>query len=98
MRGSPPQHVGVARGLAIGVALVFALFPAVAGAASPPRLVDTGGNPFAMACPSVSQCTLVDDSGQAVTFNPAKGGTRARTATVDPHHTLYVVACPSRSQ
>ena len=46
-----------------------------------------------MACPSTSQCTAVDDSGQQVTFDPTAPGAPTPT-TIDGSNWLSAVACP----
>jgi hypothetical protein len=52
-----------------------------------------------VACPSVHQCTAVDGSGLAVTFDPASpgGGTR-RTIDIAGDRALKGIACPSATQ
>jgi hypothetical protein len=51
----------------------------------------------AVACPSASQCTVVDTQGQAVTFDPLEPGQLSAT-TIDLDDALAGVACPSTSQ
>jgi len=51
----------------------------------------------AVACPSASQCTAVDDSGGEVTFDPRSPRTAIRR-TIDSAGRLAAVACPSASQ
>ncbi len=56
----------------------------------PIPLEATGGRLNAVACPSPVQCTAVDDSGQEVTFNPAKPHTAATTIAIDAaNNTLF---------
>lgn len=52
-----------------------------------------------VACPSVTQCTAVDGSGLAVTFDPSSpgGGTR-RTIQIAGDHALRGIAYPSVTQ
>lgn len=52
-----------------------------------------------VACPSVRQCTAVDGSGLAVTFDPSSpgGGTR-RTIQIAGDRALKGIACPSVTQ
>ena len=56
-----------------------------------------------LACPSVSQCTAIDDgtvgdySGREMTFNPTAPGTPTQT-TIDPGTYPENLACPSASQ
>ncbi len=52
-----------------------------------------------VACPSVSQCTAVDGSGLALTFDPSSpgGGTR-RAIEIAGDHALKGIACPSATQ
>jgi hypothetical protein len=60
----------------------------------------TGGSETfadAVTCPSTSQCTVVDNQGQAVTFDPVEPG-RLSATTVDLDDALAGVACPSQSQ
>ena len=59
----------------------------------------TGGSETlasAVACPSTSQCTVVDTQGQQVTFNPTEPGHPFAT-TIDLDNALAGVACPSSS-
>lgn len=51
----------------------------------------------AVACPSVWQCTAVDNGGREVTFNPTTPDTPSPT-TIDGSQSLPAVACPSTSQ
>ena len=99
----------LAMGLLLAVMMMvlagFVSSPAVASAASlswsaPIPLDTTGGTgtPLsALACPSASQCTALDESGQEVTFNPTAPGTPTPT-TIDIGNTLFGLACPSASQ
>jgi hypothetical protein len=52
---------------------------------------------LAVACPAVTQCTAVDDQGNAVTFDPGSPD-GARTTTIDSGGYLSSIACPSISQ
>src|ERR1035441_10422144 len=65
---------------------------------SAPAAIDHNGQQFlaGVACPSATQCTAVDLSGQQVTFNPASPGTPTPT-TIDTT-SLAGVACPSATQ
>ena len=51
---------------------------------------------LAIVCPATSQCTAVDEGGNAATFNPASPGSPTPTA-IDSAG-LNSVACPSTSQ
>ena len=100
---------GLVRWLAlIVVTLAAAAVPATAEAAlswSGPIAVDVGaGNVIeAVACPSASQCTAVDGSGQEVTFDPGSPGA-STPVEIDPGsdpespNSLAGVACPSAAQ
>jgi hypothetical protein len=60
----------------------------------------TGGSETlarAVACPTTSQCTVVDTQGQQVTFNPTEPGYPLAT-TIDLDAALAGIACPSSSQ
>ena len=78
--------------------------PASPGSPSPITVDGYGALVFqglkGVACPSVSQCTAVDNRGQQVTFNPAAPGSPMPT-TIDVSScpfVLFGVACPSVSQ
>jgi hypothetical protein len=82
------------------VALVVA--PAVADGAlawSGSFGIDHFGSPgtAGISCPATSQCTLVDRSGQEVTFNPATPGTTT-PVDIDGDNSLSGVVCPTTSQ
>jgi hypothetical protein len=87
---------------ALAAALLLAL-PTAAGATdlqwSAPQQIDSAGSAaiVAYACPSATQCTTVDQSGQAVTFNPAAVGDPGR-ALIVPGGRLMSLACPSTTQ
>jgi hypothetical protein len=85
-------------GAALG-AIVGSPAAASAGAMlwSAPIALDPGGSLWGVACPSISQCTAVDQSGKQVTFNPTAPGTPTPT-TIDGSQELTGVACPSASQ
>jgi hypothetical protein len=59
--------------------------------------IDVSGNISAVACPTVTQCTAVDDGGQEVTFNPASPG-HPNPVMIDASGELQAVACPTASQ
>lgn len=86
----------VSAGLLVGLLL---LFPGAARSWSAPITIDQGfGRALnAVACPSATQCTAVDDNGQEVTFDPTSPGTAA-SYTVDSGHRLFGVACPTVQQ
>jgi hypothetical protein len=65
---------------------------------SKPAAVDNNGHQSlaGVACPSATQCTAIDFSGQQVTFDPASPGTPTPT-TIDTNG-LNGVACPSATQ
>ena len=90
------------RGLFVaGLVLVVGL-PAPAQASlsfSAPSTVDrnAANRLRAVACPSASQCTAVDETGQQVTFNPASPGSPTPTA-IDSYVNLFGVSCPSTTQ
>jgi Bacterial Ig-like domain (group 3)/Putative Ig domain len=76
--------------------------PADPGSPSPTTIDSANfGDDFlsAVACPSASQCTAVDQLGDAVTFDPGSPGS-ATTTTIDSgvNGALGGVACPSVSQ
>jgi hypothetical protein len=50
----------------------------------------------AIACPSMDQCTTVDDAGSAVTFNPA-APSHATTTRIERRSPL-ALACPTQTQ
>src|SRR5207248_7524728 len=84
--------------------LLLALAPAIASADSfswsSPVALDHSGNGQdlnAVACPSTSQCTAVDDTGQVLTFNPGSPGNPV-SITVNGAQGLNAIACPSTSQ
>ena len=52
---------------------------------------------FGVACPSATQCTAIDGSGQEVTFDPSAPGTPT-PVTVGAGESLNAVACPSATQ
>jgi hypothetical protein len=64
-----------------------------------PSYVDTADQSLlAVACPAANQCSAVDQSGNAVTFDPRHPGA-ARTTQVDPAgKSLNGVACPTTGQ
>ncbi len=88
---------------AVGLLVVLLLlFPGGARAArswSAPIEIDPNPGFPSVACPSASQCTAVDFSGNEVTFNPTSPGTPA-PATIDnsKNNELNAVACPSVKQ
>ena len=97
--------VAVRRALVVLVALcaVACWLPAASLAQlswSTPAAIDKNGHGqqslSGVACPSATQCTAVDQSGQQVTFNPASPGTPTPTA-IDVHN-LDGVACPTATQ
>jgi hypothetical protein len=67
---------------------------------SSPYPLDRAGTPTlsAVACPSASQCTAVDNVGNEVTFDPISTTPNNIPLTVDAGHDLLGVACPSASQ
>src|SRR5450755_3503059 len=89
-------------GSALAVVLMLAMaMPTVTRAAartwSGPALSvhDSLAQPLTViACPSVSQCTAVDDIGTEVTFDPAAPGVPTPWAVL-PAGDLVAVACPS---
>lgn len=62
-----------------------------------PTAVPLGGQFYAVACPSTSQCTAVGGSGDEVTFNPASPGTPT-PVTIDSGSNLGSLSCPVTSQ
>jgi hypothetical protein len=50
-----------------------------------------------VACPSTTQCTVVNQSGDEITFNPLEPSERD-TFDVDPDDPLFAVACPVATQ
>jgi hypothetical protein len=66
---------------------------------STPAAIDANGHQTlaAVACPTATQCTAVDQSGQQVTFNPASPGTPTPTS-IDPNSVLNAIACVSADQ
>ena len=62
-----------------------------------PTTIDTTRQLAAVACPSSTQCTAIDNNGQQVTFDPTSPGTPTPTA-IDTGHSLAAVACPSSTQ
>jgi hypothetical protein len=61
---------------------------------------DTGQPLDAIACPSSSQCTAVDDTGSVVTSDPDNQGSATNTALDDTNNgnTFWSIACPSSAQ
>ncbi|HEX3930911.1 MAG TPA: glycoside hydrolase family 27 protein [Nocardioides sp.] len=80
-----------------GVATTFTLGRRGAEHASR-RVVDAGRQPTAVDCATATQCTVVDGSGNAVTFDPASSRPHPSVAAVDPDTYLDAVDCPSASQ
>jgi hypothetical protein len=58
--------------------------------------VDRGHALEALACPTVSQCSAVDDAGREVTFDPGHPAAARATALVQSY--LSAIACPSVAQ
>jgi hypothetical protein len=52
---------------------------------------------YAVACPSITQCTAVDNAGEEVTFDPRSRG-RSAPSVIDHGHLLFSVACPKTHQ
>jgi hypothetical protein len=61
---------------------------------------DTGQALNGIACPSPSQCTAVDDTGNVVTSDPYKQASATNTAfdDTDNGNTFWWVACPSANE
>jgi hypothetical protein len=59
--------------------------------------LDSAGALDAVSCPTTTQCTAVDLSGNEVTFNPTAQGTPTQAA-IDTGYQLDAIACPSVSQ
>ena len=93
----------VAIAAAVGSVLAFQLFGSAPAQAtlswSAPIAIDEAGSPGVtdVACPSASQCTVVDGTGQEVTFDPGAAGSRT-TVAVLPGAGQSSIACPSVSQ
>lgn len=86
--------------LAAAASLLLAL-PQAASADlswSGPIAVESGIDLAAVACPSVSQCTAVDVSGNEVTFDPTSPGTPTPVPISGADDNLFELACPSVSQ
>src|ERR1700684_613693 len=65
-----------------------------------PSLIDaTGGSdyPSAVACPSATQCTAVDGSGQELTYNPSSPGTPT-PVVIDAGQQLQAISCSSATR
>ena len=65
--------------------------------ALPPTVIDSAGVPTGVSCPASDQCTAVDTSGDAVTFNPGSP-TGATPVGIDGTATLTGLACPTVTQ
>jgi hypothetical protein len=102
-RSRPRPCGGLVRGALAVALLVMVLVPVVrvtpaeAEAWSLPVAVDSGHALMSVTCPSTAQCTAVDESGRAVTFNPASPGSPTPT-TIDSGGNLESVACSSTAQ
>lgn len=57
--------------------------------------IDPGRGPTAIACPSADSCTIVDQSGQELTFDPASPG-QPTPVRIAAH--FGFLACPSATQ
>jgi hypothetical protein len=75
--------------------------PTAPGTPTPVK-VDSGGGLFAVACPSLSQCTAVGGTATPapveVTFNPIAPGAPVPFTFTMPGGFLTVLACPTSSQ
>jgi hypothetical protein len=52
--------------------------------------------PFQIACPSVRQCTVIDEGGDLITFDPRAPG-RQRRDLIDPKQAPSAISCPTVS-
>ncbi len=85
--------------------MILALSPSLASAAplewvgqiSPESVGGSGQFARAVACPTMSQCTAVDNQGEQVTFDPNAPGDPMST-TIDAGYALSGIDCPSKSQ
>ena len=91
--------IAAAAARADGKRVVFETFAAISPRQSRPHLI-AAGTPSALACPSQRQCTTVDTSGRAFTFNPSRPPPSATTAALRRIDSagLRGVACPSIGQ
>jgi len=90
----------------LGPALVAA-GPVALATVSPPTLTWSGPIPLihsglssfpnAVACPSTTQCTLVDNEGQEVTFDPAAPAS-ATSYVFDSGQTYSAIVCPTTTE
>ena len=71
-------------------------FNPTSGSSEAPATIDSGEN-YSVACPSSTQCTAADHSGQEVTFNPTSGISMT-PATIDTGGYPQGVACSSETQ
>src|SRR6266496_468323 len=101
------QHRSVFRRLAIAVCVALLSLCATTGAAqadpfswsTPIAIAHNGpGRSTSIACPSVTQCTAVDNGGGEVTFDPTSTTPNSTARTVDAGQINLAVACPSAAQ
>jgi hypothetical protein len=68
------------------------------GAGPTSTLIDAQAAYSAVACPTATQCTSMDNFGDEATFNPKTTGS-ASAGSVDPNADIvYGIACPSATQ
>jgi hypothetical protein len=93
--------------LVVILALTCVRLPVARGAAATEPHASSASGPISstlaneqlrtVACPSVAQCTAVDTTGNALTFNPSAPGQPTRVP-IAPGTDLRSIACPSVSQ
>lgn len=77
--------------------VVIALGSSSSILAANPVGIDGDGIPTGVSCPAANQCTAVDTSGNAVTFNPGSPAS-ATPVAIDGTTTLTDLACPTETQ
>lgn len=71
---------------------------AASGAGATGALIDSLAAYSAVACPSSTQCTAMDNFGDEATFDPANSGPAAATSVDGNADVIYAIACPSVTQ
>lgn len=100
-----PQVVKAFAVRCVSLAVLLTVVVAASAAADsftwvgPNALLGTGGSRAlpTVSCPTTSQCTTVDGSGEQITYNPSTGTVATRTA-IDGIGTVSSISCPSTAQ